>query len=157
MIRNKLLSILLISLLLNSCGFKIVDKRKLVNFNIDQISTNGEKDVNFKLKNKLLLYVNKESSNIINVILDTKKNKTIKEKNIKNEITKYKIDIIINVKLINVKSLKEFEFSSARSGDYIVADKFSQTLNNEKKLIERLTEELNEIIFSEIIKRANDF
>ena len=157
MIRNKLLSILLISLLLNSCGFKIVDKRKLVNFNIDQISTNGEKDVNFKLKNKLLLYVNKESSKIINVILDTKKNKTIKEKNIKNEITKYKIDIIINVKLINVKSLKEFEFSSARSGDYIVADKFSQTLNNEKKLIERLTEELSEIIFSEIIKKANDF
>ena len=67
------------------------------------------------------------------------------------------IDIIINVKLINVKSLKEFEFSSARSGDYIVADKFSQTLNNEKKLIERLTEELSEIIFSEIIKKANDF
>jgi len=42
------------------------------------------------------------------------------------------------------------------SGDYLVAKSYSTTLNNEKKLIENLVNEISEKILDEIIKKIND-
>ena len=87
-------TILIISfVMISNCGFTVQDSTKVKNFSIGEIQTIGEKRINFKLKNKFLIYSNDESKKILNLSFDTKKNKTIKEKNIKNEITKYQIDI----------------------------------------------------------------
>ena len=43
------------------------------------------------------------------------------------------------------------EFSVEREGNYVVADKFSQTLNNEKRLIDNLIDKISEDIIDEII------
>ena len=45
--------------------------------------------------------------------------------------------------------------SKIGEGDYIVADKFSQTLNNEKKIIRNITEKISESIIGEIINKLN--
>ena len=154
--KNRKLIIIAISLiLLTGCGFKIIDKRELLNFNIKEISTNGDKRINFELKNKLSDYNDTNSSKVIKIELDTKKTKSIKEKNISNEITKYQIKIIVNVKLIKTDNTNNLEFTIEREGDYVVADKFSQTLNNEKKLIRNITEKISENIIGEIINKLN--
>ena len=151
----KLITIAISLILLTGCGFKIIDKRELLNFNIKEISTNGDKRINFELKNKLSDYNDTNSSKVIKIELDTKKTKSIKEKNISNEITKYQIKIIVNVKLIKIDSTNNLEFTIEREGDYIVADKFSQTLNNEKKIIRNITEKISESIIGEIINKLN--
>ena len=151
----KLITIAISLILLTSCGFKIIDKRELLNFNIKEISTNGDKRINFELKNKLSDYNDTNSSKIIKIELDTKKTKSIKEKNISNEITKYQIKVIVNVKLIKTDNTNNLEFTIEREGDYVVADKFSQTLNNEKKLIRNITEKISESIIGEIINKLN--
>ena len=151
----KLITIAISLILLTGCGFKIIDKRELLNFNIKEISTNGDKRINFELKNKLSDYNDTNSSKVIKLELDTKKTKSIKEKNISNEITKYQIKIIVNVKLIKTDNTNNLEFTIEREGDYIVADKFSQTLNNEKKLIRNITEKISESIIGEIINKLN--
>ena len=147
----KLITISISLILLTGCGFKIIDKRELLNFNIKEISTNGDKRINFELKNKLSDYNDTNSSKIIKIELDTKKTKSIKEKNISNEITKYQIKVIINVKLIRTDNTNNLEFTVERKGDYVVADKFSQTLNNEKRLIDNLIDKISEDIIDEII------
>ena len=38
-------------LLFSSCGFKVVNKTNLLEYSIAEISTSGDKKVNFKLKN----------------------------------------------------------------------------------------------------------
>ena len=151
----KLITIAISLILLTSCGFKVIDKRELLNFNIKEISTNGDKRINFELKNKLSDYNDTNSSKVIKIELDTKKTKSIKEKNISNEITKYQIKVIVNVKLIRTDNENNLEFTVERKGDYVVADKFSQTLNNEKKLIRNITEKISESIIGEIINKLN--
>ena len=151
----KLITIAISLILLTGCGFKIIDKRELLNFNIKEINTNGDKRINFELKNKLSDYNDTNSSKVIKIELDTKKTKSIKEKNISNEITKYQIKVIVNVKLIKTDNTNNLEFTIEREGDYVVADKFSQTLNNEKKLIRNITEKISESIIAEIINKLN--
>ena len=151
----KLITIAISLILLTGCGFKVIDKRELLNFNIKEISTNGDKRINFELKNKLSDYNDTNSSKVIKIELDTKKTKSIKEKNISNEITKYQIKVIVNVKLIKADNTNNLEFTIEREGDYVVADKFSQTLNNEKKLIRNITEKISESIIGEIINKLN--
>ena len=151
----KLITIAISLILITGCGFKIIDKRELLNFNIKEISTNGDKRINFELKNKLSDYNDTDSSKVIKIELDTKKTKSIKEKNISNEITKYQIKVIVNVKLIKTNNINNLEFTIEREGDYVVADKFSQTLNNEKKLIRNITEKISESIIAEIINKLN--
>ena len=151
----KLITIAISLILLTGCGFKIIDKRELLNFNIKEISTNGDKRINFELKNKLSDYNDTNSSKVIKIELDTKKTKSIKEKNISNEITKYQIKVIINVKLIRTDNTNNLEFTVERKGDYVVADKFSQTLNNEKKLTSNIVDKISEDIIGEIINKLN--
>ena len=151
----KLITIAISLILLTGCGFKVIDKRELLNFNIKEISTNGDKRINFELKNKLSDYNDTNSSKVIKIELDTKKTKSIKEKNISNEITKYQIKVLVSVKLIKTDNTNNLEFTIEREGDYVVADKFSQTLNNEKKLIRNISEEIYEDIIGEIINKLN--
>ena len=151
----KLITIAISLILITGCGFKIIDKRELLNFNIKEINTKGDRRINFELKNKLSDYNDTNSSKVIKIELDTKKTKSIKEKNISNEITKYQIKVIVNVKLIKTNNINNLEFTIEREGDYVVADKFSQTLNNEKKLIRNITEKISESIIGEIKNKLN--
>ena len=151
MINLKLITLAILLILLTNCGFEIIDKRELLNFNIKEISISGDKRINFELKNKLSSYNDTNSNKIIKIELDTKNTKSIKEKNVNNEITKYQIKVVVNVKLIRTDNLNNLEFSVEREGNYVVADKFSQTLNNEKRLIDNLIDKISEDIIDEII------
>ena len=152
----KLITIAISLILITGCGFKIIDKRELLNFNIKEISTSGDKRINFELKNKLSDYNDTNSSKVIKIELDTKKTKSIKEKNISNEITKYQIKVIVNVKLIKTDNTNNLEFTIEREGDYVVADKFSQTLNNEKRRLEFIRQTLTEMLTTNSINNSNE-
>ena len=152
---NKLLKLFTLIVLLTNCGFKVVNNNELRNFNIVEIETSGESRVNFSLKNNL---INKKINNNrkIKLDLETDKIKEIKENNIKNEITKYSITIStkVNFKLIGENKLGEFTVS--KKGNYNVQEQYSQTLNNEKKLIDSLTDEIVEEIFNNLAQTVND-
>tara|TARA_Y100000768_G_scaffold196563_1_gene147715 strand:- start:230 stop:706 length:477 start_codon:yes stop_codon:yes gene_type:complete len=139
-----------------NCGFKVIDESEKNNFSIQEIKTSGDKRINFKIKNNLLNYSKKNNQNILFVDLSTKKNKKIKEKNIKNEITKYEISLNIDVRFNLINSEKNYKISLSNKGDYLVADSYSTTLNNEKKLINDLVENVSEKIIRKINLQLND-
>ena len=120
------------------------------NFTIKNIISTGDKKINYKLKNKLKFNSKNQASKILFINLDTKKNKVIKERNIKNQITKYSTKIIVNVKYQDVNSNSKGQFTVTKSGDYQVTSQHSGTLRNEKKLDEQLTEKLAEKILNEL-------
>ena len=70
--------------------------------------------------------------------------KNIKEKNIKNEITKYQLIITVNIKLNSNKITNIKEFTLNEIGTYNVENQHTQTLSNEKKLIILLSNNLAE-------------
>jgi len=139
-----------------NCGFKVINETEKNKFSIQEIKTSGDKRINFKIKNNLLNYSNKDNQNILLIDLSARKTKNIKEKNIKNEITKYEIalDIDISFNLINTDT--NYKINLSNKGDYLVADNYSATLNNEKKLINDLIENISEKILKKISLILND-
>jgi len=151
----KYLRIIIFFPLLLSCGFKIINENQLRNFDIINISSTGDNRINFLLKNNL--EDDKEKFNKkIKLFLETKKLKEIKEKNIKNEITKYSINIKVKVDYSLVGNPKKGSFIVSKNGNYNVASQYSQTINNEKNLIISLTSLIEEDIVNNLIALIND-
>ena len=149
-------SIILLMLILTNCGFKVVDKTKLNNFSIKEITSSGDKRINFKIKNNLSINTAKQNDNKLLVSLKTKKNKIIKEKNIKNEIIKYQILLTAEIDFNLIKVGKMYKEKVVISGDYLVGDNYSITIANEKKLVDQLVEDISEKILNKINKKLND-
>ena len=139
-----------------NCGFKVINESEKNQFSIQEIKTSGDKRINFKIKNNLLNYSKKNSQNILLIDLSTKKTKNIKEKNIKNEITKYEISLNVNIKFNLINSDTNYKINLSNKGSYLVVDSYSTTLNNEKKLIDNLIENISEKILKKISLKLND-
>ena len=149
-------SILVVSfLILSNCGYKVLDNLE-TNFSIKEINASGDKRINFKIKNSLIIDSSNNKTNTLILTLDTKKTKKIKEKNIKNEITKYKIFLTSNIRISFIEKDLKQEFSVSSSGDYLAGEKYSATLQNEKRLIEDLTNDLADKIKNKINLITND-
>ena len=142
-------------ILLANCGFKVVKNLKELNFNITEIVTKGDERTNFKIKNTILSKSKNDSENLISLVLDSNKNKTIKEKNINNSITKYEIIIATKVSY-KINNNEKNDFEKIKTGIFNVSDKYSQTINNEKNLVRLLTSELSAEIINELIRSSNE-
>ena len=154
---KKLLVLNLILLIFtSSCGFKVVNKSQLGNYEIAEIITSGEKRVNYKIKNKLLLKSEPGEKKLIRLNINSKIKKSIEEKNIKNEITKYKIALTVLVEILEINNNNKKEFTISQMGYYDVAKQHSLTLNNEKKLIRLLSDKIGDEILDELIFKMND-
>ena len=153
----KFFFILLLGLLTANCGYKVINQSELINFFITDLESSGDSRVNYKIKNKLLVYGNeKDGLKPIKINLNSNKTKTIKEKNIKNEVTKYWITINVNVEVRDSDNATIANFSVNHRGDYNVGSQYFKTLNSEKRLIELLSEKLKNKIIASLINELND-
>ena len=116
----------------------------------------GESRVNYSIKNKLLLSNNSQSMNLLTLNINTKKNRSIKNKNENNEITDYQLtlnsDVAINFE--NKTNVKNFRVTE--TGSYKVSKYRLNTLNNEKKLIEVMSKNITKKISNQIDSIVND-
>ena len=153
---KKILVTLLGLTLLNSCGYKIKNTSLGNNFNITDISSAGQTRVNYNIKNKLFLSNNSESQNLLTLNMVTKKNKTIKNKNENNEISDYQLTIQSDVTLSFMNKIKKKTFTVSETGSYKVSKYRINTLNNEKKLIVLMSENIAKKILTKINNFIND-
>jgi outer membrane lipopolysaccharide assembly protein LptE/RlpB len=149
--------LILTFLFTSSCGYKVLEHTKTNMFNIKEVRAYGDKRINFKIKNSLTINSSEKDKQNLIVEINTKKTKSIKEKNIENQISKYEISISSNVKLIFLESNNKKEYNTISRGSYVVADKYFTTLKNEKRLIDNLTEDLSKQIINKINQAINDF
>ena len=154
--KKNLYFLIILLFIFSSCGYQVVDKKKLQTFNILEINTTGEKRINFKLKNKLLAFKKENSKELIILDINSKKNKSVKDKNIKNQITKYQINLDIEVGYRRSNEIKMNSFIVKQNGTYDVSSQHSQTLNNEKKLIDLLINDISEKIIDQLVAKFND-
>ena len=155
MIKNFTLS-LFILLFLIVCCFKVTTVQKLSTYFISEINTTGDNRINYTLKNKLLQNEKDINKIPVNVNIKTTKNKSIKEKNIKNEITKYNINININVNISSIDKGILGAFVLKANGSFDVNTQYSETMNSEKKLIRKLSDNLADQIQNKIISILNN-
>ena len=157
MIKQITKAILIFCMLLPiGCGYKIIDKTKQNNFVIAEVNSTGDRRINYKIKNNLSFNPKNSSQNILNLTLDTQKIKTIKEKNIKNQIIKYTISVVVDIKFNLINSKKIHNIKASKNGDYLVANEHASTLSNEKRLIDSLAENISDDIKKKISLVIND-
>ena len=147
--------ILIILITLSNCGFKVIKQSADANLNISKIVSEGDRRIGYQIKNKLAFYSQESSSNLSELNLEIIKEKKIKEKNIKNEITKYELQIKINIKHYKPLSGTVNTFSVIESQSYTVDKQHSQTLINEKKVVNLLTDKLFDQIILKLLE-TND-
>tara|TARA_B100000767_G_scaffold242054_1_gene238873 strand:+ start:2433 stop:2900 length:468 start_codon:yes stop_codon:yes gene_type:complete len=153
---KNVLTLIIVVVFLSACGFKVVNQKQLQNFNVVKTETFGDQRINFIIKNKLQVSSSNNEQHQIFLKLTTDKKKKIKEKNIKNEITKYEINIITHVEFKVAGKLKNYKFSVNETGSYNVSSQYSQTLNNEKQLIKILAENILNQILEDLTSKLND-
>ncbi len=139
--------------ILTSCGFKLA--QNAYNFSIVDINTTGDKNVSYLLKNRLN-FGSKEKANQLEIEIFSEKLKTIKEKNIANQITKYEIKIVSKIKYRTLPYGDSNNFTISKFGNFSVTSEHLNTLNNEKKLIEVLVNDIIEEILLNLSIKHND-
>lgn len=146
---RKILIILLVATLATSCGFKIVKETGPNNFDLGDITFKGNNRINYILNQNLSQIITNTNKQKMNLFIDSSKFKTIKEKNNKNEITKYLITIRLDIKVFgSTEKYKMIKLSDAL--DYNVNSQHSKTINDEKKTIKLITDKLSDRLLREL-------
>jgi outer membrane lipopolysaccharide assembly protein LptE/RlpB len=153
----KIISTILAAIFIfTGCGFKVIKKSELINFSIAEIDTSGDKRINYKLKNKLLLFSKNKDNKIIYLNIISEKNKKIKEKNTNNEISKYEMTINISLEIKDDNGKLLDKISISEKSEYKVAKYHSTTRKNEKEEEAMLVNILANKILDEIAFKLND-
>ena len=125
-------------------------------FNIKSVKTEGYNKVNFLIKNDLIRKGNNLEAKDISLKIETKRSKEVAEKNIKNEITKYKLIINSQIKIISLNNSKEISINVMKSGDYRVGTTSLNTSKNLDNLEKNLANEIVKEIKRKLIILNND-
>ena len=135
-------------LFLTNCGFQRISDDRLNNFQVKNFLVSGDTKIANRIKNNLMINIRKESPNLISLSLDVKKTKNISEKNSANQITKYSINLIADVVLIDEVNGKIDKVKITEEMNYNVENTYTQSLKNEKQI----TQDLSGKIAEEILK-----
>tara|TARA_X000000950_G_C13658142_1_gene554689 strand:+ start:27 stop:494 length:468 start_codon:yes stop_codon:yes gene_type:complete len=141
--------------IITACGYKVVDQNYSKKINIVETNITGDKRIAYLIRNK---FVKSDKINNKSVKLDLviKKIKQIEEKNISNEITKYKVIISVKVNFYIIEDNKSDEFSISKNGIYNVNERYSETLNNEKTLIKNIVNSISDKIIKTLITKIDE-
>jgi len=147
---NKIISItityIIIIFVTSSCSYQKMNSADQKKFHIKEFEVSGNSRESFIIQKKIQRFSNEDSANKIKISIDLEKNKSIKEKNIQNKITKYGISLSATVKILELNSAKEINRTFVANETYDVEDSYSSTVNNSKKadnsLIDKIVDEI---------------
>ena len=147
----KYVSVILL-FILTSCSYQPIFSQKSYNFEIDKIKYSGEKQINNIIKNKLNLIKNNEvqGDKKYNLTINSYKEKLIISKDSKGDPLKFELIVTINYEIIHNDNLLLAKTITKNNIYNNVVDKFKLE-QNEKIIIENLSEKISETIISSMI------
>ena len=135
---NKILLFLISINLLLSCGYQPILKDSQ-NFSISKFKLEGNKRISGLLKNNLIS--TKDSLNVIELDIKSEKKTAVSNKNQSGKILTYSITLTFEIAASDKKNIL-FTKVFTKSQNYSASDLHSDTLNNEKKVVESLIESI---------------
>ena len=121
--------------LIAACGFKNSNTLLFNEFYIENIENTHNKKIDFIIKQSLRNKLTNESAlKKINIKISNTKDRTINEKNIQNEITKYEVRIKSELVVTDLENLKSQNINVVSSGIYNVVTAHIDTKRNQENL-----------------------
>ena len=137
----KLIKILLfvsIFYLSSNCGYQPLFDTDSQLFSISRYNLEGNKRISGLLKNSLITFKKDENPLILNI--SSKKRTTIADKALTGKIINYALTLEFEISASNTSNIVIFSKVYTKTKNYPSSDLYSDTLNNEKKLVENITE-----------------
>ena len=150
------IKILIFLIITSGCGYKVIKYSELSKFEINKIEVTGNNEINFKIKRKLNSLSKVGSDDKIDIYLHTSKSKFVKEKDSKNKVSKYQIDIFAKLEVTSTNNKNILSFSIKKTNDFIVDTKRSKTYETEKKVTDLLIDETSDEIVDKLLLELND-
>ena len=148
---RKIFALLFLFIFATQCGFTVIDSNKSA-INIKSLNAEGYNKVNFLIRNDLIKNkTDDQRAESVSLKIKTERTKEIAEKDIKNEITKYRITINVKAQITYLKNSREIKFNITKNGVYRVGETSLKTSNNlenlEKSLSTAIAKEIKQKIF----------
>ena len=135
---------IIIIISLSSCGYSKLNNQ-LNEFKFNSIVINGDKRLSYILKNNLSILSKTESQKSYDLLINLTSSKTSKIKDTTGKTTRFNVVLNGDLKLTdNNKVVKNRLFTV--NNDYDVSSNHSDTIRNEKNLIQRNIDALSEEI-----------
>ena len=134
---NKIFFFIISINLLLSCGYQPILKKDNQNFSISKFNLEGNKRIGGLLKNNLIGA--KKAINVIELDIKSEKKTAVSNKSQSGKILTYSITLSFEIAAIANKNVV-FTRVFTKSQNYSASDVHSDTLNNEKKVVESLIE-----------------
>ena len=123
--------------LLLSCGYQPILNKENQNFSITKFNLEGNKRIGGLLKNNLISV--KKAANLIELDIKSEKKTAVSNKSQSGKILTYSITLTFEIAASENKNVL-FTKVFTKSQNYSASDVHSDTLNNEKKVVESLIE-----------------
>ena len=125
--------------LLLSCGYQPILNKENQNFSITKFNLEGNKRIGGLLKNNLISV--KKAANLIELDIKSEKRTAVSNKSQSGKILTYSITLTFEIAASENKNVL-FTKVFTKSQNYSASDVHSDTLNNEKKVIESLIDSI---------------
>ena len=144
---KSLISIIILCIILTSCGFKPIYNSKSSNFQIIEIKNKNENKNSFLIENIIMTLSNKEALRKLKIEIDYSQSITTILKDSKGDPSKKKLSIIVSLEVKNEKDnvLTNKSFNEEFSYD-VQSDKFKMSQYEDS-----ITNNLNNKISNDII------
>ena len=141
------ISIIILSIILTSCGFKPIYNSKNSNFQIIEIKNKNENKNSFLIENIIMTLSNKEALRKLKIEIDYSQSITTILKDSKGDPSKKKLSIVVSLEVKNEKDnvLTNKSFNEEFSYD-VQSDKFKMSQYEDS-----ITNNLNNKISNDII------
>ena len=143
--------LVLLLLLIQGCSYELINSPNREKIFVQAINVNGDTRSAFIIKKSLMRKSKKGSKNRIEMDIDLLEKVSIVEKNIQNQVTKYKINLEAKVSVNELKSDRDYSKNYTSEKTYDVGDRYSITVENSKQakktsldnLINQILDDLN--------------
>ena len=148
---KKILSIIILSILITSCGFKKINKIDGLSIYIEKINIIGDKRIGYILKNNILLISTEGSNHKYDIDIKLKNIRTSKIKDMAGRTTRFNETINVNLILKNAQNSEKLVKFFSKNRDYDVDKSHTVTIRNQKNSIKNIIQQLSDEITNFII------
>ena len=141
---RKIIIIVVISFILNNCGYTPIYSSKEKNFYIEKISKKNSSKLNSKFANNLKIFSNKNSKNIIEIEIDSVKKIETSQKDNKGDPSRFQMTIVLNINIISENYNKTKTFSSD----------FNYSNDSNKFSLKQYEKEIENNLISKIVEKS---
>ena len=144
---KKLIIIVIALFILNNCGYTPIYSSKDNNFYIKELSQKSTSKLNSKIANKLKIFSNQNSENIIKLEISSNKKIETTQKDQKGDPSKFLMTVLLNINILNKNN---YEINKTKN----FSKNFNYNNNSNKFSLKQYEKEIENTLINKIVEES---